>query len=144
MSAPSIVRIVLEKLGAAFESRVSGESSTLVPAGDDEGRFVELAVRFGVVFSRDEWAAVEAARHEPEPRPSVRREDITLTPRLADASTFHALDDAVTGWEAQLCGRISTGERVTLSAPGKTASAALSRLTERIDAEGWQIEEVSS
>jgi hypothetical protein len=104
-----------------------------------------VKVHLDLAITRDAWGEFANGERPEKPpqRTTVRREDISVQPRYA--ATYAARgEDQVSVWEATLDGRLSSGERVELAAEASRADAALARLAERIEAEGWQIEETNA
>lgn len=86
-----------------------------------------------------------------EPKPTVKRSDITLTEEEIDAldsdSAEYWAKDGLRPtvrkriWLASLYGNVSTGEFVnTQHCAGETAAEALSNLEDAIREQGWEIE----
>lgn len=150
MTARSVVRALLDQLGDRFEGLRAHERLDVSPhpvTGDDR---VQVAVSLALLVPRADMVAIEQMRRGEAPAAehavplsavTVRREDIELVPRFA--STYGSQAE-VTGWVARLDGRLSTGERVSTVAEGRAAREALTRLEDRIAAEGWTITEVES
>ena len=70
-------------------------------------------------------------------RKTVRRSDITVAEETITSS--YASRPKRT-WYATLDGKLSTGERVSLSRPGETFKNALYELEQQIIREGWTLE----
>lgn len=77
-----------------------------------------------------------AAKRTASDTPTVNRRDITVH---EEGETSLAAGFIRTAWIAELSGRLSTGEQVTVSIWGDSAARALIALEAKIGAEGWAI-----
>lgn len=139
----SFTRALIAANPDAFDACLADETTEYLPT--ELGERTMVRVRYEIICTPEQLEAAHAikergllsglaaaARPEPDPALALSREDITLRPRIA-----HGV--GVTGWEAQLDGRLPSGERIVMTADGMVSRDARSNLERMIEKEGWWI-----